>query len=232
MNGSALPSVLRSAFFFLWMVPTLCSGQTELGTWLEVIGRYNLSENWSIPMVGMFRYKEGMNGSELGLLSSGIHYHWSAGASASLGFSYLDNHPFESGDPFSPQVEQWWIYESVQLKSGIVDQRIRMEQRFIQQSEFNRFNTRLRYRLGLKPQLTKTLYCRIFDELFLDFDQAHINQNRFFGGLGIQISSVLHLEGGYLKLHTGNQHYNRVRIALVWKSRTKTTKDIATASLN
>lgn len=230
MNGSDVPSALRSVFFFLWIVPTLCSGQTELGTWLEVIGRHNLSEKWSIPMVGMFRYKEGMNGSELGLLSSGIHYRWSAGTSASLGFSYLDNHPFESGDPFSPQVEQWWIYESVQLKSGIVHQRIRMEQRFIQQSEFNRFNTRLRYRLGLKPHLTKTLYCRVFDELFLDFDQAHLNQNRLFGGFGTQIRSGLSLEVGYLNLQLGKQQFNRIRFAVLWTSGSRSSSPQASLS--
>ena len=218
MTGAVLSPFFRFILLFTVVVPSLCMGQAEVGTWLEVIGRYELSEKWSVPMVGMFRYKEGMQGSELGLLSSGIHYRWSSNTSASVGFSYLDNHPFESGDPFSPQVEQWWIYESVQLKSGVVDQRIRMEQRFIQQTGFNRFNTRIRYRLGLKPYLSKTLYCRVFDELFLDFDQAHLNQNRLFGGFGTKIRSGLFVEAGYLKLHLGNQHFNRVRFALLWTS--------------
>lgn len=93
-----------------------------------------------------------------------------------------------------------------------------MEQRWISTPEENIFNTRLRYRLQFKKDISKHIYLKVFDEPFFDFKEANINQNRFFVGVGRTISPNVNIEIGYMKNHVGQNNYNRIRMVFLFKT--------------
>ena len=109
---------------------------------------------------------------------------------------------------------------SVRLQIGKLQlsQRVRHDNRWIQSTEGTLLRHRGRYRLQLVYPITKVLYTRVFDEVFLNLQERPFNQNRLLIGLGYKVHPGLKIETGYLKHHVPNVHYDRMCLGLVFKT--------------
>ncbi|WP_343487262.1 DUF2490 domain-containing protein [Allomuricauda sp. d1] len=221
-------SALNTARFFCilyFMASFSLSAQSEIedtfGSWLVISGNNKIAEKWSIPTESVIRYYDGFYKTEFLFFRSGITYVPNSKYNFSLGAAYLDTQPFDHTE-FETLTTQFWLYEEFCLNSKInklkISQRLRLENRWISTYDDHIFTNRLRYRLQFKHPVTDNLYLKMFNEPFFDFDNAHINQNRFFMGVGRELLSGLHIEIGYMKNHIGKNNYDRVRMAILFKT--------------
>ncbi|WP_350284874.1 DUF2490 domain-containing protein [uncultured Croceitalea sp.] len=191
------------------------------GTWLVVSGTNSIAEKWRIPTVGIIRAYNLAETTEFGFFRTGLTYAPNTKYNFTVGAAYLDTQPF-GHDEFETLTTQVWTYQefcyNTKLYSSKVSQRFRLEQRWISKPTEDIFNLRLRYRLQCTKDLSKHLYLKVFDEPFLDFEQANINQNRFYLGLGRRITKSLNVEIGYMKNHVGPNNFDRIRMVILFKT--------------
>ncbi|MDT0605750.1 DUF2490 domain-containing protein [Croceitalea rosinachiae] len=191
------------------------------GTWLVISGNNSIAKKWRIPTVGVIRAYNLAETTEFGFFRTGLTYAPNAKYNFTLGAAYLDTQPFDH-DEFETLTTQVWTYQefcnSTKLYNSKVSQRFRLEQRWISKPTEDIFNLRLRYRLQFTKDLSEHLYIKVFDEPFLDFEQANINQNRFYLGLGRRITKNLNVEIGYMKNHVGPNNFDRIRMVFLFKT--------------
>tara|TARA_Y100001935_G_C17288982_1_gene502121 strand:- start:816 stop:1622 length:807 start_codon:yes stop_codon:yes gene_type:complete len=189
------------------------------GTWLELVSDNALSKRWSIPVVGVLRQYDLGHETEFAFLRTGATYAFpNTHLKATLGLAYLDNLPFEQ-ELFRPEEYQFWLYEELTIvNSPKWSQRFRLEHRWIHGAEENHTDHRLRYRLQFQSTLAQNFYFKCSDEPFFSFKEANIDQNRFFIGFGKKLATNISVEIGYMKNHIGKNSYDRVRMALFFKT--------------
>ncbi len=189
------------------------------GTWMEMFGENAISKKWSIPVAGVLRQYDLAQETEFAFLRTGITYKMNDRFETTFGTAYLDTQPFGHDDSETLNT-QFWLYEEFVIKNPSAwVQRFRFEHRWISTNENHFLNNRLRYRLRYKKSISDNLYLKCSDEPFFDFDEAAINQNRFYLGLGRKITSDVSFEVGYMKNHVGKHNYDRVRMMLLFKTR-------------
>ncbi|NNC33772.1 MAG: DUF2490 domain-containing protein [Croceitalea sp.] len=222
---SAPNKLVRSYLFVLFFSSILFSfAQQSLedatGTWVVISGENALNRQWSVTTEGILRSYNMYESTEFGLLRSGITFHFNTFNDISLGLVHLDSQPFDHSDP-DALTTQFWIYEQYQHKTNVnrfaFTQRLRMEHRWIENQD-RTYNNRFRYRLQVAHPIGPNQYLKAFDELFFDFSQTHINQNRFYVGFGQKIAKGIKVEIGYMKNHIAHNNYDRVNMALYFQT--------------
>jgi len=188
--------------------------QTHLGSWMVFSMENKLSNTWSIPVVGILCYENWAEQTEFGFIRTGISFRSSPSLKMTLGVAYVDSQPLYHHE-FESLTIQFWLYEQATITTGNhFKHRFRLENRWIDKHAENIFNIRLRYRMAFKHKVTQNLYLKCTNEPFFNFDELHIDQNRFFLGLGSKISKDLSMEVGYFKTHVKKDNYDRIRVAL------------------
>lgn len=153
------------------------------------------------------------------------------------GYAYVAHFPAEGFETTRPEHRGWQQIWWSQKYSGFTTlQWLRLEERFNRkiandelQPGYN-FNYRLRYNFSffiplkgveIKP---KTTFIALIDEVFLNFGERIVyntfDQNRFFIGLGYQITPQMNVQGGYMNIFqqeaSGNSYWstNAIRLFL------------------
>ncbi|TAI47109.1 DUF2490 domain-containing protein [Flagellimonas allohymeniacidonis] len=198
-------------------------------SWYIVVNDSQLNERWSIPTIGIIRYHDVFENREFSFISSGLRYSTQKNSSFTLGVAYLNAETHEQPliDTASSQI---WLFESFTIKHplvrGLIDQRFRLESRWIQNSTEDFFTNRIRYRIQYIRPIYKKTFLRMFNELFVNLDESFFNQNRFYVGFGQKLSKTFTFDMGYLKNHFPNENRDVLRMCLTITSDFK-KKDLA-----
>lgn len=194
------------------------TGRDTWGAWYMYFGMNQVSDKLSIHSEAQFRYYETQGNFNQMLLRTGLNYHISADAIATLGYAYiLTDNTFEEfqGDIDSRENR---IFQQFILKNKVgeflFEHRYRIEQRFFDFGDFTDTQHRARYRLQMTLPLTDIFYLNAYDEIFLNLQDEIFNQNRLYFALGIHITENSSLQVGYLKNHFNAIDFDRLQVAV------------------
>jgi hypothetical protein len=189
-------------------------------TWFMYNGDHKFAKKWGLHLEAQIRRADGLAQSQQWMFRTGLNYHISPTAFASVGYAYVETYPYGAFAAKSKFPENR-LWEQVQLKhtQGKVEivNRFRLEQRYVnapisKNGVFsagpavysNRFRLLNRFSVPFKGKSIgdKSFYLTAYDELFVNFGKkVNMNifdQNRAFLGLGYKIPKIGKLEFGYL----------------------------------
>ncbi len=199
------------------------TGEEKLGNWLFLNVRSQLSEKFSTNLIlqkRLYEFRENGQNS-IGLFA--INYSLGKKTAISVGYGYLESRPFLKPEGFSTTYENR-VYEQFSYNEKInrlqVNQRFRLEQRWISRSGDTDFESRFRTRLWLRfpinhnAMVPHTIFLSSFDEIMFNLQGDAFSQNRIFGGLGYQIDKNIRVESGYLKNQLRGRNFDRIWLML------------------
>jgi hypothetical protein len=190
-----------------------------LGSWNIANARMQLSKRWSVWGELQLRSLQFYNQFHYHETKGGVQYNIGEANSALVGFGrYITYSPggnFEQ--PLLNDELRTWMQFSMGNRFGRlrVEHRYRIEQRWTSAGYRNRF----RYRLSLTLPINKTkmeagtLYAAGWNEIFLTNLEPHFERNRFFIGLGYDVSDPFTIQAGFL-----NQYDYRLAVAPLTKN--------------
>lgn len=188
------------------------------GTWYTLGGNAEVKEQWSVPVLGILREYNLMEQAEFAFVQAGVRYTTVKKTTLGLGMAYLDTQPFEQNE-FDSRTKQYWAYGEVSLPQGEHwSHRVRLEHRWIATPNENFINLRARYRLQYVWSISPSLYIKTHNETFFNFDEANIDQNRWFLGMGHRLAPGITVEAGYLKNHIKRSNFDRICVGLYFKT--------------
>lgn len=204
------------------------SGEGKTGIWYMYFGMNQIAERWSIHTETQFRYYETSSNFNQLLLRTGANYHINPNTIATFGYAYIDTDPsfvdftLIGGDGViaNNTILEHRIFAQFILKNkvwkSLFEHRYRLEQRFIENVDFNMKNTehRARYRIQATLPLTDTFFLNFYDELFINLQDNLFSQNRLYGALGIHITDNSSVQLGWLRNQFSNAVFDRFQIGL------------------
>lgn len=221
MKKSILPVILLFTFF----TSAQNNGENKLGSWHMYFGTNKIAEKWSIHTEAQLRYFEnGKNFNQL-LLRTGLNYHISPEAIATIGYGFIetDGSFLDDGQPNSKEHR---IFEQFILKNTVgkfkFEHRYRLEQRFIKsrnvlsnpEQDITSTEHRARYRLQVTMPLSDIFFLNFYDEIFLNLQNSVYGQNRLYGAIGANVFKNTSIQVGYLKNHFPSANYDRLQIGV------------------
>ncbi len=197
------------------------SPEDKVGTWYTYFGNHRISDKLSIVAGGQIWSYEPITNLNLLLLKAGLNYHINNKLKVELGYSFLDidksiqniegNHIFENR-----------ISEQIAFKHKIgelpIGHRFRIEHRLFNLRVGNSVKNRLRYRLGTKVKLNKTLFIRAHNEVLAHIQKDFFSENRLYGALGINLNKSCNLQLGYLYRYINDLNLHRLQVSLFIKT--------------
>lgn len=199
------------------------TGEENLGTWLFLNVKSQLTEKFSTNLVLQKRFYEFLENEQNTIGLFFINYSINQKMVVSSGYGYLESKPFVKPDNFLTTYENR-IYEQFSYKERIsrltINQRFRLEQRWINRPSGTDFESRFRARLWLRLPINhksiapKTIFLSSFDEIMFNLQGDAFNQNRAFGGLGYQFDKNFRFEAGYMKNSFKERNFDRIWLML------------------
>jgi len=182
------------------------------GYWIAYIGDNKLNKHIGIHSEVQLRNYFVNETVETLVLRTGINVYIKPYAMATAGYGYIHSKPSEDYLHASEVSEhRTWQQLILRQKSHAIfmEHRYRLEQRFLENltSGTSRVDHRIRYRFQmLLPLYSITPHLRHFfvalnDELMINFsnDPTRLfDRNRFFAGIGFQVSPKLNFQLGYM----------------------------------
>ncbi len=204
-------------YVFVFLINVLSFGQSQSGTtgiWLMGLNQTRLHHNWSIHTEVQYRSFEIIPNTEQMLLRGGINYHLNSSVFTSIGYAYITNHAFEKEQLPGIQVFENRIWQQFLMRNNIgrciFEHRYRIEQRWIQSNNNNRYLDRVRYLIRVTVPLNKkevekkTLFLSFYDEVFIHFSPTPFDRNRLYGAIGYQFLPNANIQLGYLAQTVNN----------------------------
>ena len=194
------------------------NGEDKLGAWYMYFGMNRVSDRLSIHTEAQFRFWEVASNFNQLLLRTGLNYHISDEAIATLGYAYIGTDVSFEEFPGEEDLKEHSIFQQFILKNEVwkllFEHRYRFEQRFIDFGDSNDTRYRARYRLQLTLPITELLFVNVYNEIFLNLQGNVFDQNRLYAALGFKFSPVTSIQVGYLKNHFPTAHYDRLQLGL------------------
>jgi len=229
----------RKAFLFL--VFTACfsltlSAQTssENSGWLAWFNTYKFSKHFGLTSDVQFRSADDWQYVKNILIRPGLTYHFNTKSNVTVGYAFIGTYN-RLADSLKNSLTENRIWEQYiyNLKFGQVSlqNRLRLEQRFIEQQTRDVFAQRLRYFVRTivplqkqKSSFSKGVFAAIQNEIFFNvqnkdkLNNSVFDQNRAYGAIGYRFSPKLDLEAGYMNQYTNgatsNVSNNIIQVAL------------------
>ncbi|GAA3652574.1 DUF2490 domain-containing protein [Flavivirga jejuensis] len=213
-----------STFIFILII-SLSHSQTspedKLGSWYTYFGNHRISDKLSIVAGGQIWAFEPATNLNLLLIKGGLNYHINNKIKVELGYSFLDIDKSIQGEEGSHIFENR-ISEQISFKHKLnnlpVDHRFRIEHRLFNLRVGNSTKHRLRYRLGTKIKLNKTLFIRANNEVLAHIEKDFFSENRLYGALGINLNKSCNLQLGYMHRFINDLNLHRLQISLFIKT--------------
>ncbi len=196
---------------FLFLMSFLSFGQSPSGTtgnWLMCFNQTRLHNKWSIHSELQYRSFEITPNTEQMLLRGGINYHINNSAFTSIGYAYVTNYAFDKEQLSGVQVSENRIWQQFLMRNNLgrclFEHRYRLEQRWMQSNNNNRYLNRLRYLLRVTVPLNKkeieknTLFLSFYDEIFINLSATPFDRNRLYGAMGYQFLPNANIQLGCL----------------------------------
>ncbi len=190
-------------------------------TWLMYFGSHKFSPKWGVHLEAQLRRADGVANSQQLLLRTGLNYHFTPAAFATVGYCFVATHPYGEF-PANSSFPEHRIWEQIQLKQAVgkieVVTRFRLEQRFVNTPILSRSGgfspgpsvytdrfrglTRVSIPLKGKSIVDKSWYLTAYDELFVSFGKNValniFDQNRVYLAIGYRLPKAGRLELGYM----------------------------------
>ncbi|MFD2514854.1 DUF2490 domain-containing protein [Pontibacter locisalis] len=181
--------------------------------WYMYFGDHKLSDKWGVHTELQVRRFNVLKDPQQLLIRTGINYNMTPDAMFTLGYGFIETHPY--GDyPAASTFPEQRIYQQLQLKGSLgrigLTHRYRLEQRWVKPAGADDYTYLNRARYFLKATLplagssleAKEPYLAAYDEVFVGFGenvkQNVFDQNRLYFALGFKFSDAASAEVGYL----------------------------------
>lgn len=197
------------------------SPEDKLGAWYMFDATHRVADKFSIKTGGEFRTFEVFDNMNLLFYYIGVNYHLNKKTTLTLAHCYLDidrsyaiageSHAYEH----RPYEQLSYKQETFKLP---LLHRLRLEHRFLNYKHAHTTLHRLRYRLGTKINLNKTLFINIRNEVFANLQDEVFTENRFYTALGFNISKMSNIQVGYLNHEINKSNLNRFQLGLFIKT--------------
>ena len=185
-----------------------------------------VGDDWSINTEAQVRSYEVQPNVEQLLLRFGANYHVSPSMFVTLGYGHITNWEFDKdASPIANATEQriWeQIQTRTQLESVVLEQRYRLEQRWIDLDEnkvyLNRVRAMIRATipLGADSIVPSTFIASLYDEFFIHAFPMSFDRNRLYGAIGYQFDSSTNLQLGVMAQTTPAGTRTFVQLALTY----------------
>ena len=215
--------------FFICSLTTIYSQEDQLGAWYMYFYTHKFKES-KFGIQGDIQYRNNniVGDLEQLLLRSGLTYNpKNTNVTLTLGVANITTGVF--GDSNETTNENR-IYQEVLLPQKVGERiylthRFRYEQRFVENQDFR---TRYRYNIFMnipinKKALTKNaIYVAFYNELFINGEKTIANnrrvnvfdRNRFYSGLGYNITDKLRVQAGYMNQSLENFSKNQLQFSV------------------
>ena len=207
--------------------------------WLNYVGDHPFGDGpWGVHLETQIRRADFGEDWQQFMVRPGINYAFSPTLNATLGYAYVETHPYGEYPALDifPEHRIWEQLSYTQTALGLEWQhRFRLEQRFIGELGADgdggydvanyRYENRFRYMLRTTIPLTasKKTYLALWDEVFFNFGSNvsgnHFDQNRAFIGMGHKLTDTTRLEVGFLEQtlqRRGGTTWEHNHTAAVW----------------
>jgi len=184
----------------------------EKNGWLFWSHQQKLSERWQFSSDVQIRSSDKVGYINTLLIRPGIGYKFKADQTVTVGYTYFGTWEKENNE--SVHENEHRIFEQFQIENKIerieITNRIRFEQRFLNQDGNDFFAQRLRHYITAQiplftdPLFDKGTFMTIQNELFLNVQNQEklgtnlFDQNRSYLGLGYRFSDNIEMEAGYM----------------------------------
>ncbi|MFM2038992.1 MAG: hypothetical protein RL432_1931 [Bacteroidota bacterium] len=217
--------MLKFSTCFLLLFPFYVFTQKNISTqvlaWTLYTGTHKVADRFTLMTEYQWRRSDGFQHWQQSLLRLGMEYTCYPKLSVMIGYAWIKTFPYGS-QPVVHEYDEHRIFEQVNVKDKVgrfeVQQRFRVEQRFLEQYVKNAsgtvmqvdpvFRNRIRYRamvmvpISQKDMSDNTLFLNLNNELFIGFGEGiaknPLDQNRFIAALGWRFNSNANLQVGYL----------------------------------
>lgn len=194
--------------------------EDNLGSWFTYVGTHKISDKFSASALCQLWTFEVAENFNFILIYGALNYQVSPKINTTLSYGYGDiDGGFYTDKPHTYENR---VFEQIAFKHKIsnfpIDHRLRAEQRFFHKLDFKTTSHRLRYRLGTKINLNKSLFIRFHNEFLFTIQDDIINENRLYGALGINISKSSNLQLGYLNRKIKGLNLHRLQVGLFIKT--------------
>ncbi|SFZ91433.1 Protein of unknown function [Flaviramulus basaltis] len=195
--------------------------EDKFGAWYMIDGNHVISDKISIKTGFQLRSFEVLDNMNLLFYYTGVNYHLNKKATLSLVYCYLD---IDKSYSISGETHLYENrpYEQISYKQEAFNlpilHRLRLEHRFLNFKHNHTDLHRLRYRLGTKIDLNKSLFFTINNEFFANLKDEVFTENRFYAAIGINISKSNNIQIGYLNHEINKQNLNRLQVGLFFKT--------------
>ncbi len=197
-------------------------GEDQLGAWYMYSGTHRVTEKLSVDTAIQLWDYEPTNNFNLFLVLTGVEYSLTPNLITSIGYGYATIDQSFENIFLENRIKEHRLYEQVGVNNTIgklrVNQRYRIEHRFLNGTNTTYLRHRNRYRLQLTLPLTDTFFVNFYDELFWHFEEKPFNQNRLYAALGICMTANSKLQLGYLKHHFSSKSYDRLQVSIAIKT--------------
>ena len=187
--------------------------------WLNYVGDHPIGDGpWGVHLESQVRRADFGNNWQQFMVRPGVNYAFTPALSASLGYAYVETHPYGDYPALDTFPEhRIWQQLSYTHKAANLDwqHRLRLEQRYIGElapdgnGGFDvaryRYENRVRYMLRTTIPLTndKKTYLALWDEVFFNFGSNvkgnDFDQNRAYIGIGRKLTDTTRLEIGFME---------------------------------
>ncbi len=193
------------------------SGTT--GSWLMFFNQTRLHEKWSLHAEAQYRSFEISPNTEQILLRIGANFHINNNYSVSAGLAYVPNYAFDKEQLPGVQVSEKRTWQQMIMKNKLgrvnFEHRYRLEQRWLQSNNSDKYLNRIRYLIRATFPLNKkaieknTLFLTLYDEVFIHFSSLPFDRNRLYAAVGYQVMPKSNVQLGYLAqtVNTTTKHY-------------------------
>lgn len=204
--------------------------EENLGSWYVLSLNHRFTEKFSVTPYSELRFYEPTSNYNLTFVSLRGNYHFKPNQTVGMAYAYLDiDSVFDEDD--IPNTKEHRIYEQYTIKHKLntfdVNHRLRLEQRFLEFTNRNETQHRLRYRFGIKYNINKTLFLGLTEEAFVNFQDQAFHENRFFIGIGFNLRKNVQLKIDYLKHHIRKNNLNRIQVGISIKTDSRKLKPIS-----
>lgn len=205
--------IFAIGFALLSAVASGVRAQTStFNAWFFSNHQQKLSEKWNLLSDVQWRSSDRLKFLQTILIRPGLRYDFSKKQSVAVGYAYLGNWEETAGKRTFALEHRVWEQYNLKLTAGRIEinNRVRLEQRFLEASRGFDFAQRFRYYIRSQLPLvnrenfTKGIYVALQNEIFLNIQNKEAANNRFFdqnrlyGFLGYRFSKKLDVETGYL----------------------------------
>jgi hypothetical protein len=211
------------AFITLGKLTAQETGEDDFGAWYMLFTTNKVSEKLSIHAEVQYRnYEVASNFNQL-LLRTGLNYHISDKAMATMGYGYISTDGTFEEPAGEENTTEHRIYQQFVLKNKVgklaFSHRYRLEERFINSPlSGNDTQFRFRYFLRLTYPINDTWFITAYDEVFINLQSPTFGQNRLYGALGYNVNPNLAIQAGYLKNHFSSKAFDRFQVGLFLKT--------------